>query len=163
PACPQTYTAAPGDSWYRIADEAGVTPSRLLTENRATTDTAILPGDDICLPEGAAMPRPPVTATPAPAAAAPTPTTPPPTPPAPAADAPTPTTAAPTTAAPTTAPPTTAPPTTAPPTTAPPTTAPAANLSRDQVQELIRQTWPADQVDKALDVARRESNFIATA
>ena len=135
PACPQKYTAAPGDSWYRIADGAGVTPSRLLAENNATTDTVILPGDDICLPEGATMPTPPV----APATTAPE------------ADEPAPTTPATTT--------TVTPSTTSPTTTA----APVANLSREQVQDLIRQTWPADQVDKALAVARRESNFIATA
>jgi LysM repeat protein len=137
PACPQTYTAAPGDSWYRIADEAGVTPSQLLAENNATTETVILPGDDICLPEGAAMPNPPTTVTP--------PTT------EPATTAPAPTA--------TEATSTTAPSTTAPTTTA----APIANMSRSEVQELIRQTWPDDEVENALAVAKRESNFIATA
>lgn len=135
PACPQTYTAAPGDSWYRIADEAGVPPNQLLVENGATTETVILPGDDICLPAGATMPAPPTT------------------------------TATPNTAAPaTTAPSTTTPSTTTPVTTAPSTTvAPVANLTRAEVQELIRQTWPEDEVEKALAVARRESNFVATA
>ena len=137
PACPQTYTAAPGDSWYRIADEAGVTPSELLAENTATTDTVILPGDDICLPEGAAMPTAPATTD--------VQTT------EPEPDVEPSTTTTPTTSAPTT--------TTAPTTTA----APVANLSRSEVQELIRQTWPEEEVDKALAVARRESNFVATA
>ncbi|MFP5487135.1 MAG: LysM peptidoglycan-binding domain-containing protein, partial [Acidimicrobiia bacterium] len=133
PACPQTYTAAPGDSWYRIADEAGVSPSELLAENNATTATVILPGDDVCLPEGASMPSPPSTTV------APTTTVP--------DDEPEPAT-------------TTAPPTTEAPTT---TAAPTENLSRSEVQELIRQTWPEGEVDKALEVARRESNYIATA
>jgi LysM repeat protein len=132
PACPQTYTAAPGDSWYRIAEEAAVTPSDLLAENNATTDTVILPGDDICLPEGATMPSPP-------------------------------TTDAPSTIEPATTDP--APSTTEPPATAAPTTTvvPVANLSRSEVQELIRQTWPEDEVETALEIARRESNFVATA
>jgi LysM repeat protein len=141
PACPQTYTAATGDSWYRIADAAGVAPQELLAENNATTDTVILPGDDICLPAGAAMPTPPTTDAPA-ASDAPTSTestTPDATEPAPTS-------------------------TEAPETTAPSTTvAPVANLSRSEVQELIRQTWPADEVETALAVARRESNFVATA
>ena len=77
PECPQTYTAAAGDSWYRIADAAGVTPDALMTENRATADTVILPGDDICLPRGATMPTPPTTAPPTttPATTPPDPTT----------------------------------------------------------------------------------------
>lgn len=63
---------------------------------------------------------------------------------------------APTTGA--TAPPTTRPPTTAPRPTAPPTTA-AARYSSDQVVALIRELWPADSVDKALEVARLESGY----
>lgn len=127
PACPQTYTASPGDSWYRIADEAGVAPSELLAENNATTNTVILPGDDICLPEGASMPSPPSTTVASTTGGS--------------DDGTTPTT----TQAPTT------------------TEVPVANLSRSEVQELIRQTWPDDEVDTALAVARRESNFVATA
>ncbi len=52
PACPTTYVAGAGDSWYRIADAADVSPNALLDENRATVDTVILPGDEICLPTG---------------------------------------------------------------------------------------------------------------
>lgn len=126
PVCPQTYTAAAGDSWYRIADAAGVSPSELLAGNDATTATVILPGDEICLPEGATVPDPP----------APT---------APAEDEPAATTAPPTTTAPTT------------------TVAPVARLSRAEVQELIRATWPDEEVATALAVAERESNFVATA
>ena len=119
PTCPQTYTAGFGDSWYRIADEAGITPTALLAENGAHLDTVIFPGDAICLPAGAAVPTTPTTTTPA----------------------------------------------TTPATTVPPSsTVPASgDLSREEVQALIRQTWPADEVETALAIAERESNFIATA
>jgi LysM repeat protein len=62
PACPQTYTAGAGDSWYRIADAAGLSPGEVLAENRATGDTVILPGDEICLPADATIPTAPVPA-----------------------------------------------------------------------------------------------------
>ncbi|MFZ9017711.1 MAG: LysM peptidoglycan-binding domain-containing protein [Ilumatobacteraceae bacterium] len=136
PECSLTYTAGSGDSWYRIADEAGVPVDDLLDENSATLVTVIHPGDTICLPAGASMPVPPTTSPP--------------------------TTSPPTTAPPTTHPPTTNPPTTSPPTTNPPQP-PSGRLSPAEVQDLIRRTWPADQVDKALAVAWRESNYIATA
>ncbi len=77
-----------------------------------------------------------------------------PTPPTTAAPA---TTQAPTTAAPTT---TQAPTTTAAPTT---TVAPSESYSPSEVKALIRETWPEDQHEKALDVAWRESNYIETA
>jgi LysM repeat protein len=125
PDCPQTYTAGAGDSWYRIAEEAGISVGDLLDENNATLLAVIHPGDTICLPADATIPSPPPTTT-----APPSPTS----------------TTAPTTTAPTT-------------TTMPPT----SNLSPAEVQDLIRRTWPADQVDKALAVAWRESNYIATA
>jgi hypothetical protein len=53
-------------------------------------------------------------------------------------------------------------PTTAKP--APTTTAkPNRQYSAEEVKSLIRQTWPADSVDKALDVAWKESNYLAGA
>jgi hypothetical protein len=53
-------------------------------------------------------------------------------------------------------------PTTAKP--APTTTAkPNRQYSTDEVKALIRQMWPADSVDKALDVAWKESNYLAGA
>lgn len=124
PECPTTYVAGPGDSWYRIADAAGVTPSALLDENRATARTVILPGDDVCLPAGATMPVQPTTTTAATA----------------------------TTQAPTTTPPTTAPATTLAP-------APAAPASSSEVQQMIRDIWPDELEEKALQVAWRESNY----
>jgi LysM repeat protein len=151
PQCPATYEAAEGDYWIRLADEAGVPMRDLLGVNAATTDTPLYPGTDVCLPPGAAMPSPP----PPPTTAAPTTTA------APA------TTAAPTTRA---APTTTAPrrttsssaatATAAPPTTAAPRPAPA---STDQVQALIREIWPDELEEKALQIAFRESRYQATA
>ena len=132
PDCSLNYTAGVGDSWYRIADEAGVTPDALLAQNMAALDTVILPGDEICLPAGSTVPTPPTTTV------APTPTQ-------------APTTVAPTTQAPTT---------TAAPTT---TVAASESYSPAEVQALIREIFPADQHDKALQVAWRESNYIETA
>ncbi len=128
PACPTTYVAGAGDSWYRIADAAGVTPNALLEENRATVHTVIFPGDEICLPAGATMPTPP------PATTVESTTTQPPV--------------------------TTAPATTAPATTQPPTTTPA---SASEVQQIIRDIWPDELEEKALQIAWRESNYIPTA
>ncbi len=130
PACPSTYVAGPGDSWYRIAAAADVTPTALFAENGANADTTIFPGDSICLPAGATMPSPPTTM--------PTSTTP--------------------STAPTTEPPST---TEAPSTT---TTQPAAPpASQAEVQQIIRDVWPDELEERALEIARRESNYIATA
>jgi hypothetical protein len=47
---------------------------------------------------------------------------------------------------------------------APTTTAkPNRQYSTEEVKSLIRQMWPADSVDKALDVAWKESNYLARA
>lgn len=121
PACPQKYEASPGDSWYRIADAAGISPGELLRENGATVHTVILPGDPICLPAGAKMPSPllpPTTAAPA-----------------------------------TTAPATTVP--SAPATTKPPAT--TVPLSPAEVEQIIRDVWPDELEEQALEVAWRES------
>jgi len=127
PECPQTYAAAAGDSWYRIADAAAISLAGLLDENRATLDTTILPGDEICLTAEATVPSALPTATPA--------------------------TTAPVT---TDAPPTTqaAPATTAAP---PPPPAPA------EVERIIRDVWPDELEEKALQIAYRESRYRADA
>jgi LysM repeat protein len=96
PECVQTYEAGSGDSWYRIADEAGVSPSALMAENLATVSTPIFPGDAICLPARATMPSQP-TSPAAPSSTVPATTNPPTTVPA--------TTNPPTTNSPTTGPP----------------------------------------------------------
>lgn len=140
PDCSNTYAATPGDSWYAIAGAADVAPSELLSQNNATTDTVILPGDEICLPPGASISV--STTSDAPAKSAGPATT----------NAPA-TTAAATT---TNAPATTAAPATAAPTT---TTAPAAPASVEQIKQMIRDTWPADQHEMAFFIANRESKF----
>lgn len=130
PDCSLSYEAGLGDSWYRIADAAGVTPKALIDQNLASLDTPIFPGDEICLPAGATIPQQPVSTT------------------APASTAPPTTAAAPTTTA--------APP---PSTTSPP----PAPVSTSGVQALIREIWPDELEEKALQIAYRESNYRANA
>lgn len=50
-----------------------------------------------------------------------------------------------------------------PVTVAPPTVAPGGPYTQDQVIAIIRSIWPAELADKAIAVARRESNLIPTA
>jgi hypothetical protein len=136
PDCSLAYEAGQGDSWYRIADAAGITPRALMDHNLAGLDTPIFPGDEICLPAGATIPEQPVVST-----------------------------APPATTAPTTSPPTTAKPTTTTTTVKPTTTTapPAPPASTAEVQALIREIWPDELEEKALAVAWRESNYKATA
>lgn len=136
PECPQTYTAAPGDSWYGIADAAGVTPSALMAENRATAETVIFAGDDICLPSGATVPTTPPTT--APANTTPTDTT------------------SPATTAPTTTPTTTVATTT-------PSGSPGPDASVAEVKDVIRSIFPESEWDTAFTIADRESRFVPTA
>ncbi|MEM8620405.1 MAG: hypothetical protein AAGF73_11860 [Actinomycetota bacterium] len=153
-ACGADYDVVGGDYWIRLADGAGVDIDELLAVNDATLDTPLYPGAAICLPVGASTPPPPAVTTAASTTAAPT-------------------TAAPTTAASTTAAPTTAAPTTAPPTTAAPTTAvlsppsvpnsPGPGASPDQVKQVIRNIWPDELEERAIEIAWRESNWIPTA
>jgi hypothetical protein len=167
PVCAMSYTVGAGDYWLRIADESGLGLDVVLAANGATTDTAIHPGDQVCLPAGATMPSPPPapTTTTAPPTTAPTTTA-----PAPASSSsgssassssgggsgssgrsPT------TTQAP--SPPTTRAPST---TAAPATTVPRATASTessDQVIALIREIWPDDLEERAITVARRESGL----
>lgn len=63
PVCAMTYTAGAGDSWYRVAEEAGISPGDLTEQNNATLQTTMFPGDLICLPAGADMPSAPVRTT----------------------------------------------------------------------------------------------------
>ncbi len=124
--CRGTYVVVKGDSWSRIASKVGVSTKEMLTANRATAHTLLLPGQTVCLPDGA------------------TPTTIP---------------------SPTTAPRVTtttvkkAPATT---TAAPATTAPAGprpTYTREQVIQLIRDVWPDNLEQHAIDIANRESRF----
>ena len=133
PECPQTYAAVPGDSWYGIAAAAGVSPTALMAENRATVDTVIFAGDDICLPSGATVPTTPPATTP-------TDTT------SPATTAPTTTQAPTTTVASTT-----------------PSGSPGRDASVAEVKDVIRSVFPESEWDTAFTIADRESRFVPTA
>ena len=137
PACNQTYTIAAGDAWSSIASRAKVSMNSLLAANGANTQTLLLPGKKVCLPDGAIAPGPPTTKPPA------------------------------TTQPPTTQPKATAPATTQPPpaSTAPATTQPAppANTySKAQVTQIIRDVWPDSLEDEAIRIATRESGLVPT-
>ena len=54
--CAQKYTVQPGDSWYAIADAAGVSASLIAGSNNTTIKAPLSPGQEICLPSGATMP-----------------------------------------------------------------------------------------------------------
>ncbi len=128
--------AGAGDSWYRIADGAGISPTALLAENGASLSTTIFPGDEVCLPEGASMPTPPTTAA---ATTAPTTTAPSTTSDSSSSDS--------STTAPST--------TEASTTTAAPTT--TSYVSASEAAQIIRDVWPDDLEERALEVAWRES------
>ncbi|HSP28588.1 MAG TPA: LysM peptidoglycan-binding domain-containing protein, partial [Ilumatobacteraceae bacterium] len=130
--CGGRYELAAGDYWIRIADAAGVSLSELLAVNDSSIDTVLVPGRSICLPVGAATPSPPTTAAPAPVPTAPQ-----------------------TVAAPTRSTITTATTTPTPTTTAP--SRPAA-VSPTQAAAIIRDVWPDELEDRALEIAWRESN-----
>ncbi len=143
PACNQTYTVAAGDAWSTIAARAKISMTSLLAANGATTQTLLLPGKKVCLPDGATAPGPPTTKPPAatqPATTQPKAITPPITPA---------TTQAPATPA-----------STAPATTQP---APPANIySKAQVAQIIREVWPDTLEDEAIRIATRESGLVPT-
>ena len=131
--CGQSHKVAAGDSWSGIAAAYGLRLSALLELNRAATSTAIYPGDKVCVPPGSQV-RAAATTTAAPAA----------------------TKAPSTTKAPTT---TKVPATTAAPTT----TVPTRKYSTDEVKQIIRDVWPDDLEEWALEIAFRESSYQPTA
>ncbi len=139
PACAGRYEVRPGDSWSGIASAFGVTLSAVLAANGATTATNLYPGDTVCLPPGAAK-APATTAAPKPKAT----TTAPPV----------------TTDAPKPKPTTT---TDAPKPKATPTTVPSRTYSREEVEQIIRDVFPDELEEHALEIARRESNYKPTA
>ena len=124
-----------GDFWIRLADASGIGLAELLDANDSTVDTPLYPGSTICLPDGATVPAPPVTTSP---------TTIPAT-----SQAPAPVTTA--------KPVATTPATTVKPVVSYPTPSAAA------VQQIIRDVWPDELEDRAIEIAGRESNFVATA
>ncbi len=131
PPCGARYELAAGDYWIRLADASGVSLADLLAVNDASVDTVLVPGRSICLPVGAATPAPPATAAPAPAR---------------------------TTTSTTSAPRSTVTTTVAP---APTTTVPSrpAAVSTSQATQIIRDVWPDDLEERALEIAKRESNL----
>jgi LysM repeat protein len=150
--CGAEYEIVAGDFWIRIADGAGVEIADLFAVNDATSDTPLFPGRTICLPVGASTPTsPPPTAPTAPPTAPPTNTSAPSTASSSGSSGTTSTASTPrTTPAPTT-------------TVAPPALPPASNATADEVQAIIRAVWPDDLEERALEIARRESKYLATA
>ncbi len=59
--CASTYVVQPGDSWYAMAERAGVKPGLLAGSNGVTTQEPLVPGDELCLPVGVVVPPPPST------------------------------------------------------------------------------------------------------
>lgn len=60
PNCAVDYTVVAGDFWIRLAQAVGVDLNDLLETNSASASTPLYPGTEICLPEGATAPAPPV-------------------------------------------------------------------------------------------------------
>lgn len=54
--CAAKYTVQLGDSWYAIADAAGVKASLIAGVNNRTLKSTLLVGEEICLPPGADVP-----------------------------------------------------------------------------------------------------------
>ena len=67
--CASKYTVQLGDSWYGIADVAGVKASLIAGANNMTLKSTLLVGEEICLPPGADVPPVKTTAAPAKASA----------------------------------------------------------------------------------------------
>jgi LysM repeat protein len=130
PACGVRYEVVAGDYWIRLADEAGVSLRELLAVNDASVDSTLVPGRSICLPPGAVTPTAPSTVAPI---AVPRPSA--------------------TTSASSRAPSSTVAP-------APSTTVPArpAAVSPARAVQIIRDVWPDDLEERAVEIAWRESN-----
>ena len=62
--CASIYVVLPGDSWYGIADRAGVAPGLIAGSNNVTIQEPLVPGDELCLPAGVSVapPAPPTDA-----------------------------------------------------------------------------------------------------
>ena len=53
--CSSTYVVRSGDSWFALASRAGTSARSLTKANDKTLDTALHPGDELCLPAGASL------------------------------------------------------------------------------------------------------------
>ena len=145
PECAGTYTVVAGDYWLRFVDSSGASLDEWLASNGADAETQMYEGDELCIPPGAVAPEPIPVQTAAPE------TTIPPT-----------SAAAPTTPAPTPAPPPPPPPpapVAAPAPPPAPVAAPARVASTDEVQALIREIWPDDIEERALQIAYNEARW----
>ena len=58
PKCGGKFTVKAGDSWSLLGDYAGVATRDLLAVNKATIRTVIVPGDELCVPQGSRFRRP---------------------------------------------------------------------------------------------------------
>jgi len=56
--CASKYTVQAGDSWFGIADRAGVKASLIAGTNNTTIQSPLMVGQEICLPPGATVPAP---------------------------------------------------------------------------------------------------------
>ena len=56
--CASTYVVLPGDSWYAIAERAGVAPGLIAGSNGVTVKEPLAPGDELCLPVGVSVAPP---------------------------------------------------------------------------------------------------------
>ena len=139
PECAGTYTVVAGDYWIRFVDSSGATLDEWLAANDAAPDTELHVGDELCIPAGAQAPTAAVAET-----APPEPVT----PATEAAPAPT-------------APPETSPPPPPPPAPPPPvdTAPPGRVATTDEVQALIREIWPDDIEERALQIAYNEAKW----
>ena len=145
PECAGTYTVVAGDYWIRFVDSSGATLDEWLAANDAAPDTELHVGDELCIPAGAQAPTPTVaeTAPPEPA-----------TPATEAAQVPAPT-----------APPETSPPPPPPPPVETAAPAPVENrrtgrvATTDEVQAMIREIWPDDIEERALQIAYNEAKW----
>jgi len=54
--CASKYTVQAGDSWFGIADRAGVKASLIAGTNNKTIQSPLMVGQEICLPPGATVP-----------------------------------------------------------------------------------------------------------
>ena len=54
--CASKYTVQAGDSWFGIADRAGVKASLIAGTNNKTIQSPLMVGQEICLPPGAVVP-----------------------------------------------------------------------------------------------------------
>lgn len=141
-SCAKTYKVVALDYWILIAQKAHVSVKELLAANNAKTTTALFPGRTVCLPANASTPK--VAAATTTTATKPKSTV---------KVTPTAKAAAPTTTIKPKSKTTSA---TQPALPEPP---PLRSYSAAEVEQIIRDVWPDDLEDRAVAIAKRESNL----